>query len=67
LIWEPGTERLVGFGRIGPHADEAAASAVMAIEMGATLADLAEMIAPAGTGADILSAAARDAMDPSSA
>ena len=44
LIVEPETERLLGVGMVGTHAGELIAEAVIAIEMGATVRDIAETI-----------------------
>ncbi len=44
LIVEPETERLLGVGMVGAHAGELIAEAVIAIEMGASVRDLAETI-----------------------
>ncbi len=44
LIVEPETERILGVGMVGAHAGELIAEAVVAIEMGATVRDLAETI-----------------------
>ncbi|MBI5473100.1 MAG: dihydrolipoyl dehydrogenase [Ignavibacteriae bacterium] len=44
LIVEPETERLLGVGMVGAHAGELIAEAVVAIEMGASVRDLAETI-----------------------
>lgn len=44
LIIEPETERVVGVGMVGAHAGELIAEGVVAIEMGATVRDLAETI-----------------------
>lgn len=44
LIVEPETERILGVGMVGAHAGELIAEGVVAIEMGATVRDLAETI-----------------------
>lgn len=44
LIVDPETERLLGVGMVGTHAGELIAEAVVAIEMGATVRDIAETI-----------------------
>ncbi len=44
LIVEPETERVLGVGMVGAHAGELIAEGVVAIEMGATVRDLAETI-----------------------
>lgn len=44
LIVEPETERLLGVGMVGAHAGELIAEGVVAIEMGASVRDLAETI-----------------------
>lgn len=44
LVIEPETERLLGVGMVGAHAGELIAEGVVAIEMGASVRDLAETI-----------------------
>lgn len=44
LVVEPETERLLGVGMVGAHAGELIAEGVIAIEMGASVRDLAESI-----------------------
>jgi dihydrolipoamide dehydrogenase len=44
LIVEPETERVLGVGMVGAHAGELIAEGVVAIEMGATVRDLADTI-----------------------
>jgi dihydrolipoamide dehydrogenase len=44
LVVEPETERLLGVGMVGTHAGELIAEGVLAIEMGASVRDLAESI-----------------------
>jgi dihydrolipoamide dehydrogenase len=46
LILDPGTERLLGVGLVGPGAGELIAEGVLAIEMGATATDLKLTIHP---------------------
>jgi dihydrolipoamide dehydrogenase len=46
VIVEPGTERILGVGIVGSGAGELIAEAVLAIEMGCTVRDLAESIHP---------------------
>jgi len=46
LIIDPGTERILGIGICGPGAGELIAEGVLAIEMGATVKDLALTIHP---------------------
>jgi dihydrolipoamide dehydrogenase len=46
LILDPGTERLLGVGLVGPGAGELIAEGVLAIEMGATATDLKLSIHP---------------------
>jgi dihydrolipoyl dehydrogenase len=46
LVVEPGTERILGVGVVGHGASELISEGVLAIEMGATVRDLAECIHP---------------------
>ncbi len=46
IISEPGTDLLLGMGIVGPHASELISEGALAIEMGATLADLTDTIHP---------------------
>jgi len=46
LIVDPATERILGVGLVGPNAGELIAEGVLAIEMGATVADLKMTIHP---------------------
>jgi dihydrolipoamide dehydrogenase len=57
-IVEPGTERVLGCGIVGSGAGELIAEAVVAIEMGCTIRDLAESIHPHPTLSETLSFAA---------
>jgi dihydrolipoamide dehydrogenase len=57
-ILEPGSDRVLGCGIVGPGAGELIAEAVVAIEMGATIRDLAESIHPHPTLSETLGFAA---------
>src|SRR5690606_12834880 len=57
-IIEPGTERVLGCGIVGSGAGELIAEAVVAIEMGCTVRDLAESIHPHPTLSETVSFAA---------
>lgn len=46
LIIEPDTERILGVGIVGQHAGELISEGVLAVEMGATVRDLAEVVHP---------------------
>jgi len=46
VISEPGTDLILGVGIVGPHASELISEGALAIEMGATLADLTDTIHP---------------------
>lgn len=46
IIIEPGTERILGVGIVGAGAGELIAEGVLAVEMGATVRDLAECVHP---------------------
>lgn len=46
IISEPGTDLILGVGIVGPHASELISEGALAIEMGATLADLTDTIHP---------------------
>ena len=58
LIVDPKTERILGIGIVGPGAGELIAEAVVAVEMGATAADLAAAIHPHPTLSETLMEAA---------
>ena len=58
LIIEPETERLLGVGLVGAGAGELIAEGVLAIEMGATVKDLAESVHPHPTRSETLMEAA---------
>jgi len=59
IIYEPGTQLVLGVGLVGTQACEMIAQAALAIEMGATLTDLAQTIHPHPTMSELLSDAAR--------
>ena len=46
LVLEPNTDRVLGVGIVGPHAGDLISEGTLAIEMGATAADLAHVIHP---------------------
>jgi dihydrolipoamide dehydrogenase len=54
LIIEPGTERILGVGIVGHGAGELIAEGVLAVEMGATAADLAKSVHPHPTLSETL-------------
>ena len=58
LIIDPETERLLGVGLVGAGAGELIAEGVLAIEMGATVKDLAESVHPHPTLSETLMEAA---------
>jgi dihydrolipoyl dehydrogenase len=58
LIIEPGTDKILGVGIVGAGAGELIAEAVIAIEMGATVKDLASAIHPHPTLSETLKEAA---------
>lgn len=58
LIVDPETERLLGVGIVGYGAGELIAEAVVALEMGATVRDLAESVHPHPTVSETLMEAA---------
>lgn len=58
LVLDPGTERILGVGIVGPGAGELIAEGVLAIEMGAVASDLAMTIHPHPTLSETLMEAA---------
>jgi dihydrolipoamide dehydrogenase len=58
LVIEPGSERILGVGIVGAGAGELISEGVLAIEMGATAADLAESVHPHPTLSETLGEAA---------
>ncbi len=58
VISEPGTDLIQGIGIVGPHASELIAEGALAIEMGATLADLTDTIHPHPTLSEAIMEAA---------
>ncbi|HWB07745.1 MAG TPA: dihydrolipoyl dehydrogenase [Pirellulales bacterium] len=58
LIFEPETERLLGIGIVGPNAGDLISEGALAIEMGCTARDLAEVIHPHPTLSETLCFAA---------
>lgn len=62
VIYDPHSELVLGVGLAGPYASEMIAEAALAIEMGATLTDLAATIHPHPTISELLSDTARSAM-----
>lgn len=62
IVFDPQSQLLLGVGLVGPHACEMISEAALAIEMGATLTDLAETIHPHPTISELLSDAARQGL-----
>jgi dihydrolipoamide dehydrogenase len=62
LTFDPASQLVLGVGLVGPHACEMISEAALAIEMGATLTDLADTIHPHPTVSELLSDAARQAL-----
>jgi len=58
LVVDPGTERLLGVGVVGAGAGELISEGVLAIEMGATVRDLAESVHPHPTLSETIAEAA---------
>jgi dihydrolipoamide dehydrogenase len=58
LIVDPETERILGVGIAGRHAGELIAEGVLAVEMGATVRDLAEVVHPHPTLSETMMEAA---------
>ncbi len=58
LIVEPETERVLGVGLVGAHAGDLISEGALAIEMGATVRDLAETVHPHPTFSETLMEAA---------
>ena len=58
LVLEPDTERVLGIGIVGPNAGDLISEGVVAIEMGCTARDLAEVIHPHPTLSETLCFAA---------
>ncbi|HET6878554.1 MAG TPA: FAD-dependent oxidoreductase, partial [Pirellulales bacterium] len=58
LLLEPETERVLGIGIVGPNAGDLISEGVVAIEMGCTARDLAEVIHPHPTLSETLAFAA---------
>ena len=58
LVIEPGTERILGVGLVGYGAGELIGEGVVAVEMGATVTDLAECVHPHPTLSETLMEAA---------
>jgi len=54
LLIDPETERILGVGIVGRHAGELIAEGVLAVEMGATARDLAEVVHPHPTLSETL-------------
>jgi len=54
LVIEPESERILGVGIVGHHAGELIAEGVLAVEMGATARDLAEVVHPHPTLSETL-------------
>ena len=58
LIVEPDTHRVLGVGIVGPHAGDLISEAAMAIEMQATVEDIAHIVHPHPTLSESLLEAA---------
>ncbi|MBG90190.1 MAG: dihydrolipoyl dehydrogenase [Actinobacteria bacterium] len=58
LIVDPDTNRILGMGIVGPHAGELISEGSLAIQMGATVEDLAEVVHPHPTLSETLMEAA---------
>jgi len=58
IIYEPTTKRILGAGMVGPNAGELIAEAVLALEMGADIEDLALTVHPHPTLSETLNFAA---------
>lgn len=58
IIYDPDTQLVLGMGIAGPHASELIAEGALAIEMGAVITDLASIIHPHPTLAEMYSDAA---------
>ena len=65
LFYDRSSELVLGVGLVGPQACEMISEAALAIEMGATLTDLAQTIHPHPTLSELLSDAARSALQSS--
>ncbi|MCI0365108.1 MAG: dihydrolipoyl dehydrogenase [Phycisphaerales bacterium] len=61
IIYDPPSQLVLGVGMVGPHACEMISEGALAIEMGATLIDLAATIHPHPTLSELVSDAARQA------
>jgi dihydrolipoamide dehydrogenase len=59
IVFDPNTQLVLGVGIVGTHACEMISEAALAIEMGATLTDLAATVHPHPTMSELLSDAAR--------
>lgn len=59
IIYEPESQLVLGVGLVGPHACEMIGEAALAIEMGATLTDLAMTMHPHPTMSEMLADAAK--------
>ena len=62
VVFDPESQLVLGVGLVGPLACEMISEAALALEMGATLTDLAETIHPHPTVSELLSDAARQAL-----
>jgi dihydrolipoamide dehydrogenase len=62
LSYDPESQAIIGVGIFGVGATEMISEAVLAIEMGATLYDIATSLRPHPTRSEMLSEAARQAL-----
>ncbi len=61
VLYDPDTKRILGAGMVGPNAGELIAEAVLALEMGADIEDLALTVHPHPTLSETLNFAAEEA------
>jgi dihydrolipoamide dehydrogenase len=59
ILYDRDSQLVLGVGIIGPHACEMIGEAALAIEMGATLTDLADTVHPHPTMSEMISDAAK--------
>lgn len=63
IVYEPESQLVLGVGMVGPHACEMIGEAALALEMGATLTDLAATMHPHPTMSEMLADAAKSHRD----